>query len=52
MASAVTFLLQSVELAALTVALRSPENKTQNVTTEFMGEEDERLPHGLVAAVR
>ncbi|CAM4681159.1 unnamed protein product [Caretta caretta] len=35
-ASAVTFLLQSVELAALTVALRSPENKTQNVTTEFM----------------
>ncbi|CAM5169641.1 unnamed protein product [Eretmochelys imbricata] len=34
-ASAVTFLLQSVELAALTVALRSPENKT-NVTTEFM----------------
>ncbi|XP_043389142.1 adhesion G protein-coupled receptor E3-like [Chelonia mydas] len=36
MASAVTFLLQSVELAALTVALQSPENKTQNVTTEFM----------------
>ncbi|CAM5169562.1 unnamed protein product [Eretmochelys imbricata] len=35
-ASAVTFLLQSVELAALTVALRSPEKKTQNVTTEFM----------------
>ncbi|XP_065432484.1 adhesion G protein-coupled receptor E3-like isoform X1 [Chrysemys picta bellii] len=35
-ASAVTFLLQSVELAALTAALKSPEMKTQNVTTESM----------------
>ncbi|XP_043389180.1 adhesion G protein-coupled receptor E3 [Chelonia mydas] len=44
MASAVTFLLQSVELAALTVALRSPENKTQNVTTEFMAIETLLVP--------
>ncbi|XP_074917290.1 adhesion G protein-coupled receptor E3-like isoform X2 [Chelonoidis abingdonii] len=35
-ASVVTFLLQSVELAALTAALKSPEMKTQNVTTESM----------------
>nr|XP_042714896.1 adhesion G protein-coupled receptor E3-like [Chrysemys picta bellii] len=35
-ASAVMFLLQSVELAALTAALKSPETKTQNVTTESM----------------
>ncbi|XP_074917323.1 adhesion G protein-coupled receptor E3-like [Chelonoidis abingdonii] len=35
-ASAVTFLLQSVELAAPTAALRSPEMKTQTVTTESM----------------
>ncbi|CAM4606053.1 unnamed protein product [Lepidochelys kempii] len=35
-ASAVTFLLQSVELAALMAALWSPEKKTQNMTTEFM----------------
>ncbi|XP_039369923.1 IgGFc-binding protein-like isoform X3 [Mauremys reevesii] len=35
-ASAVTFLLQSVELAALMAALRSPENMTQTVTTESM----------------
>nr|XP_042714893.1 uncharacterized protein LOC101941847 [Chrysemys picta bellii] len=35
-ASAVTFLLQSVELAALTAALKSPEMKKQNVTTESM----------------
>ncbi|KAM9115149.1 IgGFc-binding protein-like [Pangshura tecta] len=35
-ASAVTFLLQSVELAALTAALKSPENRTQTMTTEFM----------------
>ncbi|XP_044850899.1 IgGFc-binding protein-like isoform X2 [Mauremys mutica] len=35
-ASAVTFLLQSVELAALTAALKSPENMTQTVTTESM----------------
>ncbi|XP_039349804.1 IgGFc-binding protein-like [Mauremys reevesii] len=35
-ASAVTFLLQSVELAALTAALRSPKNTTQTVTTESM----------------
>nr|XP_042714876.1 adhesion G protein-coupled receptor E3-like [Chrysemys picta bellii] len=35
-ASAVTFLLQSVELAALSAALRSPEMKTQNLTTESM----------------
>ncbi|XP_050781761.1 adhesion G protein-coupled receptor E3-like isoform X2 [Gopherus flavomarginatus] len=35
-ASAMTFLLQSVELAALTAALKSPENKTQTVTTESM----------------
>ncbi|XP_039369926.1 adhesion G protein-coupled receptor E3-like [Mauremys reevesii] len=34
--SAVTFLLQSVELAALTAALKSPENRTQTVTTESM----------------
>ncbi|KAG6922065.1 adhesion G protein-coupled receptor E3-like, partial [Chelydra serpentina] len=33
-ASAVTFLLQSVEFAALTAALKSPEMKKQNVTTE------------------
>ncbi|EMP41500.1 Putative EGF-like module-containing mucin-like hormone receptor-like 4 [Chelonia mydas] len=43
-ASAVTFLLQSVELAALTVALRSPEKKTQNVTTEFMAIETLLVP--------
>ncbi|XP_034647808.1 adhesion G protein-coupled receptor E3-like [Trachemys scripta elegans] len=35
-ASAVMFLLQSVELAALTAALKSPEMKTQNMTTESM----------------
>ncbi|XP_039369915.1 uncharacterized protein LOC120390917 isoform X2 [Mauremys reevesii] len=35
-ASAVTFLLQSVELAALTAALKSPENTTKTVTTESM----------------
>nr|XP_032636210.1 adhesion G protein-coupled receptor E3-like [Chelonoidis abingdonii] len=35
-ASTVTFLLQSVELAALTAALRSLEMKTQNVTTQSM----------------
>ncbi|XP_039399549.1 adhesion G protein-coupled receptor E3-like [Mauremys reevesii] len=35
-ASAVTFLLQSVELAALTAALRSPKNTSQTVTTESM----------------
>ncbi|KAG6920566.1 adhesion G protein-coupled receptor E3, partial [Chelydra serpentina] len=35
-ASAVTLLLQSVELAALTAALRSPEMKKQNMTTESM----------------
>ncbi|KAM9115109.1 uncharacterized protein ACDP82_018542 isoform 2-T2 [Pangshura tecta] len=35
-ASAVTLLLQSVELAALTAALKSPENRTQNMTTEPM----------------
>ncbi|XP_065275671.1 adhesion G protein-coupled receptor E3-like [Emys orbicularis] len=35
-ASAVTFLLQSVELAALTAALKSPETKIQTVTTESM----------------
>ncbi|XP_042714877.1 adhesion G protein-coupled receptor E3-like [Chrysemys picta bellii] len=35
-ASAVTFLLQSVELAALTAALKSPEMKIQTVTTESM----------------
>ncbi|XP_065275711.1 adhesion G protein-coupled receptor E3-like [Emys orbicularis] len=34
--SAVTVLLQSVELAALATALRSPERTTQNVTTELM----------------
>ncbi|XP_050781742.1 uncharacterized protein LOC127035653 isoform X1 [Gopherus flavomarginatus] len=32
----VTFLLQSVELAALTAALKSPEHRTQTVTTESM----------------
>ncbi|XP_026513826.1 adhesion G protein-coupled receptor E3-like, partial [Terrapene carolina triunguis] len=35
-ASTVTFLLQSVELTALTAALMSPEMKTQTVTTESM----------------
>ncbi|TFJ97611.1 avidin-like [Platysternon megacephalum] len=35
-ASTVTFLLQSVELAALTAALKSPEMKNQTVTTESM----------------
>ncbi|XP_053869129.1 adhesion G protein-coupled receptor E3-like [Malaclemys terrapin pileata] len=35
-ASAVTFLLQSVELAALTAALKSLEMKKQTVTTESM----------------
>ncbi|XP_026517737.2 adhesion G protein-coupled receptor E1-like, partial [Terrapene carolina triunguis] len=49
-ASTVTFLLQSVELTALTAALMSPEMKTQTVTTESMGEEDGRLPHRLVEA--
>uniref|UniRef100_A0A8C3HSX0 Uncharacterized protein n=1 Tax=Chrysemys picta bellii TaxID=8478 RepID=A0A8C3HSX0_CHRPI len=34
--SAVTVLLQSVELATLATALRSPERTTQNVTTESM----------------
>ncbi|XP_039347766.1 adhesion G protein-coupled receptor E3-like [Mauremys reevesii] len=34
--SAVTVLLQSVELAALATALRSPERTTQNVTTESL----------------
>ncbi|CAM4661187.1 unnamed protein product [Lepidochelys olivacea] len=33
---AVTVLLQSVELAALATALRSPERTTQNVTTESL----------------
>ncbi|CAM4609777.1 unnamed protein product [Lepidochelys kempii] len=33
---AVTVLLQSVELAALAAALRSPERTTQNVTTESL----------------
>lgn len=36
--SAVTVLLQSVELAALATALRSPERTTQTVTTESLGE--------------
>ncbi|CAM5117760.1 unnamed protein product [Natator depressus] len=35
--SAVTVLLQSVELAALATALRSPERTTQTVTTESLG---------------
>ncbi|XP_039369603.1 adhesion G protein-coupled receptor E3-like [Mauremys reevesii] len=43
-ASAVTFLLQSVELAALTAALKSPENRTQNVTTESMAIETLVVP--------
>ncbi|KAH1175937.1 hypothetical protein KIL84_020671, partial [Mauremys mutica] len=34
--SAVTVLLQSVELAALATTLRSPERTTQNVTTESL----------------
>ncbi|XP_043362778.1 adhesion G protein-coupled receptor E3-like isoform X13 [Dermochelys coriacea] len=34
--SAVTVLLQSLELAALATALRSPERTTQNVTTESL----------------
>ncbi|TFJ96576.1 organic cation/carnitine transporter 7-like [Platysternon megacephalum] len=34
--SAVTVLLQSVELAALAIALQSPERTTQNVTTESL----------------
>ncbi|XP_043389143.1 adhesion G protein-coupled receptor E3 [Chelonia mydas] len=34
--SAVTVLLQSVELAALATALQSPERTTQNVTTESL----------------
>ncbi|XP_034647840.1 adhesion G protein-coupled receptor E3-like [Trachemys scripta elegans] len=34
--SAVTVLLQSVELATLATALRSPERTTQNVTTESL----------------
>uniref|UniRef100_A0A8C3HX92 Uncharacterized protein n=1 Tax=Chrysemys picta bellii TaxID=8478 RepID=A0A8C3HX92_CHRPI len=37
--SAVTILLQSVELATLATALRSPERTTQNVTTESMAVE-------------
>nr|XP_042703029.1 adhesion G protein-coupled receptor E3-like isoform X2 [Chrysemys picta bellii] len=37
--SCVTVLLQSVELAALATALRSPERTTQNVTTESMAVE-------------
>ncbi|XP_043362695.1 adhesion G protein-coupled receptor E1-like isoform X2 [Dermochelys coriacea] len=43
-ASAVTLLLRSVELAALTAALRSPEKKTQNMTTEFMAIETLLVP--------
>ncbi|XP_039369919.1 adhesion G protein-coupled receptor E3-like isoform X2 [Mauremys reevesii] len=43
-ASAVTLLLQSVELAALTAALRSPENMTQTVTTETMAIETLIVP--------
>ncbi|XP_039370949.1 adhesion G protein-coupled receptor E3-like isoform X2 [Mauremys reevesii] len=37
--SAVTVLLESVELAALATALRSPERTTQNVTTESLAVE-------------
>ncbi|XP_044850896.1 adhesion G protein-coupled receptor E3-like isoform X2 [Mauremys mutica] len=43
-ASAVTLLLQSVELAALTAALRSPNNTTQTVTTETMAIETLVVP--------
>ncbi|XP_044851154.1 adhesion G protein-coupled receptor E3-like [Mauremys mutica] len=43
-ASAVTFLLQSVELAALTAALKSPEMKKQNATTESMAIETLVVP--------
>ncbi|TFJ96575.1 methylenetetrahydrofolate reductase [Platysternon megacephalum] len=34
--SAVTFVLQSVELSTLAIALQSPETTTQNMTTESM----------------
>ncbi|XP_044851155.1 adhesion G protein-coupled receptor E3-like [Mauremys mutica] len=43
-ASAVTFLLQSVELAALMAALKSPENRTQIVTTKSMAIETLVVP--------
>ncbi|XP_039369925.1 adhesion G protein-coupled receptor E3-like [Mauremys reevesii] len=43
-ASTVTFLLQSVELVALKAALKSPENKTQTVTTESMAIETLLVP--------